>query len=52
MSTYKDFLLSWNLSHFQFILLLIILFLIGSLVMLLYKLGYLTPIRFKQFTLP
>lgn len=51
MGTYKDFLQMLGISHGVFMIILIILFLISSFIMLLYKMGFLTRIKFKQVML-
>lgn len=52
MGTYKDFLEMLGISHPVFIIILIVLFLILSFVVLLWKMGLLSKIKFKQVTLP
>ena len=52
MGTYKDLLEMLGLTHGQFIIFLIVLFLILSFFMLLKKMGFLTTIKFKYMTLP
>ena len=51
-SNYKEFLSLFGISHFQFVIILILAFLLLSLIVLLYKLGLLSKISFKQYTLP
>lgn len=52
MGTYKDFLEMLGISHPAFIIILIVLFLVLSFVVLLWKMGLLTTISFKQVSLP
>lgn len=52
MDTYKDFLQWLGLSNSQFIIGLIVLFLVVSFIMMLKNLGFLNRIVFKQMTLP
>ena len=51
-TNYKEFLELFGISHFQFIIILIVAFLLLSFILLMYKLGFLTKIKFKQYTLP
>lgn len=52
MSTYKDFLEMLGISHAVFMIILIILFLISSFFVMLWKMGIFTKIKFKQTTFP
>lgn len=50
--TYKDFLETVGISHTFFMLALVVAFLLLSVVVFFSKLGFLTPIRFKNMTFP
>jgi hypothetical protein len=52
MGTYKDLLDILEISHVAFIILLIVIFLITSFIVMLWKLGLLTKIEFKNVTFP
>ncbi len=51
MGTYKDFLQSIGVSHGVFMIILIVLFLVVSFIVMLYKLGLITKIRFGLIAL-
>lgn len=51
MGTYKDFLQTIGVSHGVFMIILIVLFLIASFIVMLYKLGLITKIKFGLIVL-
>jgi hypothetical protein len=52
LGTYQDLLENLGLSHLSFMVLLVVVFLVGSFVVMLWKLGLMTSIRLTHSTFP